>query len=105
MTQPKFKIKRGDLVQVTTGKDKGKRGYVLKVLRGEARAVVESVNVVTRNQKPSATTPGGPVQKNLSIHISNLAVVDLSTGEPSRVGYKIEEGQKVRFFKKTGNVL
>jgi large subunit ribosomal protein L24 len=105
MTQPKFKIKRGDLVQVTAGKDKGKQGQVMKILLCEARAVVEGINLVTRNQKPSATNPGGPVQKNLSIHISNLAVVDLSSGKPGRVGYKIHEGQKVRFFKKTGNVL
>lgn len=105
MTQPKFKIKKGDLVQVTAGKDKGKQGQVSKMLLSEARAVVEGINLVTRNQKPSATNPGGPVQKSLSIHISNLAVVDPSNGQPGRIGYKIEDGQKVRFFKKTGNVL
>jgi large subunit ribosomal protein L24 len=105
MTQPKFKIKKGDLVQVTAGKDKGKQGQVTKVLLCEAKAIVEGVNVVTRNYKPSATNPGGPAQKNLSIHISNLAVVDPSNGKPGRVGYKVHEGQKVRFFKKTGNVL
>lgn len=105
MTQPKFKIKKGDLVQVTAGKDKGKQGQVTKVMLNDARAVVEGVNVVTRNQKPSATNPGGPVQKNLSIHISNLAVVDPSNGKHGRIGYKIQDGEKVRFFKKTGNIL
>ncbi len=105
MTQPKFKIKKGDLVQVIAGKDKGKRGHITKVILDESRAVVEGVNVVTRNQKPTSMNPGGPVKKNLPIHISNLALVDPSTGKPGRVGYKKQDDQKVRFFKKTGNVL
>ncbi len=105
MTQPKFKIKKGDLVQVIAGKDKGKRGQVTKIILDEARAVVEGVNMVTRNQKPSAANPGGPVEKTLPIHISNLALIDPTTGKPGRVGYKQEDEKKVRFFKKTGTVL
>ena len=105
MTQPKFKVKRGDLVQVMVGKDKGKQGYILKVVLDDAKATVEGVNVVTRNYKPSATNPGGPAQKNLPIHISNLSLVDPSDGKPAKIGYKIQDGQKVRYFKKSGTVL
>ena len=105
MTQPKFKVKRGDLVQVMVGKDKGKQGQILKVMLDKAKAIVDGVNVVTRNFKPSATNPGGPTQKNLSIHISNLSLIDPSNGKPDRIGYKLEDGRKVRFFKKTGTVL
>ncbi len=105
MTQPKFKVKRGDIVQVMVGKNKGKQGQILKVILDDAKAIVESVNVVTRNSKPSATNPGGPIQKNLPIHISNLSLIDPSNGKPARIGYKLEDGQKVRFFKKTGTVL
>ena len=105
MTQPKFKVKLGDLVQVMAGKDKGKQGQILRVIMDDGKAVVEGVNVVTRNQKPSATNPGGPLQKNLPIHISNLSLIDPSNGKPGRIGYKLEDGRKVRFFKKTGTVL
>lgn len=106
MTQARFKIKKGDTVQVTTGKEKGKRGVVSRIILSEARAIVEGVNVVTRNKKPSHANPSGPVQKNLPIHISNLALVDHSSDKPGKVGYKVtKEGDKVRYFKKTGTEL
>lgn len=105
MTQPKFKIKKGDRVQVTVGKDKGKQGLVSKILLSESKAIVEGVNLVTRHQKPSQVNPSGSIQKNLPIHISNLALIDPSTHLVGRVGYKMEDGQKVRFFKKSGQVL
>ncbi|HEX6141864.1 MAG TPA: 50S ribosomal protein L24, partial [Geminicoccaceae bacterium] len=80
----KFKIKKGDRVVVTTGRDRGKQGEVLRVLRDEDRLVVQGVNVVRRHQRPSARTPGGIVEKEATIHISNVAHVDPSTGRPTR---------------------
>jgi large subunit ribosomal protein L24 len=105
MSQPKFRIKRGDLVVVTTGKYKGKKGTVQKVLKEDEKLIVEGVNVVIRNQKPSMDNPEGRVQKILPIHISNVALVDPSTNRAGRVSYRIEGDRKVRFFKKTGEVL
>ncbi len=106
MTQPKFKIKKGDTVQVTTGKERGKRGTVTKVFLDEAKALVEGVNVVTRNKKPTQMNPNGPVTKNLPVHMSNLSHIDPSSDQPAKVGYKVDEdGNKVRFFKKSGALL
>lgn len=106
MSQPKFKIKKGDTVQVTTGKERGKRGVVTKVFLDEAAALVEGINVVTRNKKPTQLNPNGPVTKNLPIHISNLSLIDPSTDLPAKVGYKMDkDGNKVRFFKKSDTLL
>ena len=105
MTKAKFKIKTGDEVIVTTGKDKGKKGKVTKILTAEGRAVVAGVNVVKKHQKPSATSAGGIVKKELSINISNLAIVDPKQGVATKVGYKVVDGKKVRFAKKSGEVL
>ena len=99
------KIKKGDKVIVLTGRDKGKTGEVTQVLPKEDRVVVSGVNVVKRHQRPSQTTPGGIVEKNASIHVSNLALVDPKSGEATRVGFKVEDGKKVRVAKKSGEVI
>ena len=99
------KIKKGDKVIVLTGRDKGKTGEVTQVLPKEDRVVVSGVNVVKRHQRPSQTTPGGIVEKNASIHVSNVALADPKSGEATRVGFKIEDGKKVRVAKKSGEVI
>jgi large subunit ribosomal protein L24 len=99
------KIKKGDKVIVLTGRDKGKTGEVTQVLPKEERVVVSGVNVVKRHQRPSQTTPGGIVEKNASIHVSNVALVDPKSGEATRVGFKVEDGKKVRVAKKSGEVI
>ncbi len=105
MTQLRYKVKRGDFVEVTTGKNKGKRGKVLKVFLEDQKALVEGVNVVMRNAKPSATNPNGPFEKTLPIHISNIAVVDPSSDKPAKVGYRFNGDVKERVFKKSGNLV
>jgi large subunit ribosomal protein L24 len=102
----KFKIKKGDRVVVTTGRHRGRQGEVLRVLRAEDRLIVQGVNVVKRHQRPSAAHPGGIVEREASIHISNVAHIDPSTNRPTRVGYKVlEDGRKVRFAKRSGEVI
>jgi len=102
----KFKIKRGDQVVVVSGRDRGKRGEVLRVVRKEDRLVVQGINMIKRHTRPSAGNPGGIVDKEASIHISNVAHIDPSTNGPTRVGYKLlEDGRKVRFAKRSGEVL
>jgi large subunit ribosomal protein L24 len=106
MTQPKFKIKKGDIVQVTTGSDRGERGAVRKVLLDKAKVIVENVNVVVRNVKPDYRHPEGPFRKEMPIDISNVSLVDPSTDSIGKVGYKLDDnGKKVRYFKKSGVVL
>jgi len=103
MTQVRFKVKKGDLVEVTTGKNKGRRGIVQKVILEDARVVVEGVNQVVRHLRPTAQNPEGSVTKTLPIHVSNVSVVDPSTDAPSKVGYKVNpDGTKIRIFKKSG---
>jgi len=100
------KIKKGDRVIVTTGRDKGKKGEVLKVFPSESRALVSGVNVVKRHQRQTQTQQGGIVQKESTIHLSNLAHVDPKSGDASRVGFKLlKDGRKVRFAKKSGEVI
>lgn len=101
------KLKKGDQVVVTTGRDKGVKGEILKVLTEKSRAVVSGVNVVKKHRKPTQLNPQGGIDSiELPIHLSNLALVDPKTGEPSRVGYKIlKDGKKVRFAKKSGETL
>jgi large subunit ribosomal protein L24 len=97
------KIKKGDTVVVLSGRDKGKEGEVLTVLPKENRATVQGVNMVKRHTRPSQTTQGGIVEKEAMIDLSNLAVKDPKTGEPTRVGFKtLEDGRKVRFAKRSG---
>ncbi len=103
----KLHIKKGDTVYVNSGEDKGKTGTVLKVLVKEGRAVVEGINMVSKNTKPSTKNPqGGIVKKEAPIHISNLNVVDPKTGKPTRVGRKkSSEGTLVRYSKKSGEEI
>jgi large subunit ribosomal protein L24 len=100
------KIKKGDRVVVITGRDKGKKGEVLKVLPKENRAVVSGVNTMKRHQKQSQTQQGGIVNKDLPIQLSNLAHVDPKSGEATRIGWKVlGDGRRVRFAKKSGEVI
>jgi large subunit ribosomal protein L24 len=103
---PKFKIKKGDHVVVITGKDKGKKGEVLKMIPDENRAVVSGVAMVRRHQKQTAAQEGGIIAKEAPIHLSNLALEDPKDGKPTRVGYKfLKDGRKVRFAKRSGEVI
>lgn len=100
------KIKKGDNVVVLAGRDKGKTGEVIKVLPTENRVVVSGVNVVKRHTRPTQTDAGGIKEKEAAIHVSNVAVADPKTGEPTRVGFKtLDDGRKVRFAKSTGEVI
>jgi large subunit ribosomal protein L24 len=102
----KFKIKKGDRVVVITGKDRGKQGEVLRVVREDDRVIVQGINVVKRHTRPSARQPGGIVEKEAAIHISNVAHIDPASNRPTRVGYRIQDdGRKVRFAKRSGDVL
>jgi large subunit ribosomal protein L24 len=102
----KFKIKKGDKVVVLAGRDKGKNGEVLRVLREKNRAVVQGVNMVKRHTRPSPGQPGGIIEKEAAIHISNIAHIDPKSNKPTRVGYKfLEDGRKVRIARRSGEVL
>jgi large subunit ribosomal protein L24 len=99
------KIKKGDRVIVLTGKDKGRQGAVRKVMPKESRVVVEGLNMVQRHTRPTQLDPqGGIKNKEASIHLSNVAIVD-SNGKPTRVGFKVEGDKKVRIAKTTGEVI
>ena len=103
---PKLKIKKGDHVVVITGKDKGKKGEVLKVIPAENRAVIKGVAMVRRHQRQTAAQEGGIIAKEAAIHISNLALEDPKDGKPTRVGYKfLKDGRKVRFARRSGEVI
>jgi large subunit ribosomal protein L24 len=100
------KIKKGDRVVVLTGKDKGRKGQVIKVLPKDDRVVVAGVNMVKRHTRPSQADPQGGIRnKDASLHISNVAFVDPKSGEPTRVGFRVEDGKKVRIAKKSGEVI
>ena len=102
----KLKIKSGDIVRVIAGDHKGSEGKVLRVLREKNKAVVEGVNMVSKHTKPSAKNPqGGIVKKEASIQISNIALIDPITKETTRVGIRVEGDKKVRFSKKSNQVL
>jgi large subunit ribosomal protein L24 len=102
-----MKVRKGDDVIVLSGRDKGKKGSVLRVLREENRVVVQGVNVVKRHTKPSAASPGGIVEREAPIHVSNVSHIDPADGKPTRVGFKfLEDGsRKVRFAKRSGEVI
>ena len=101
----KLKIKTGDTVRVIAGDHKGSEGKVMKVVRDKNKAIVEGVNMVKKHMKPSAQSPqGGIVEKEALIQISNLSLLT-AKGETTRVGYKMEDGKKVRFSKKSNEVI
>jgi large subunit ribosomal protein L24 len=102
----KLKIKKGDHVVVITGRDKGKKGEVLKVMPEENRAIVKGVSMVRRHQRQTASQEGGIIAKEAPIHISNLAIEDPKDGKPTRAGYKfLKDGRKVRFARRSGEVI
>ncbi len=103
---PKMHVKKGDKVQVISGKDKGKQGVVLQALPKNNRVVVEGINVVKKHAKPSQDNPqGGILNVEASIHASNVMLIDPKSNEPTRVGYKDVDGKKVRVAKKSGEAL
>ncbi|MBC2839630.1 50S ribosomal protein L24 [Robiginitalea sp. SC105] len=101
----KFKIKSGDTVRVIAGDHKGSEGKVVRIIREVNKAIVEGVNTVSKHEKPSASNPqGGIVEKEAPIHISNLSLIDKS-GDATRVGYEMRDGNKVRVAKKSNEVI
>lgn len=99
-------VKKGDKVQVITGKDKGKQGVILEAYPKKERVLVEGVNIVKKHSKPSQLNPqGGIVSQEAPVHVSNVMPIDPKTGKPTRVGYKVVDGKKVRVAKKSGEVL
>ena len=99
-------VKTGDKVKVITGKDKGKEGVVLTTLPKKDRVIVEGINIVKKHRKASQTNAtGGILEEEAYVHVSNVMLIDPKTGEPTKVGYKVEDGKKVRFAKKTGEII
>ena len=102
----KFRVKKGDEVVVLTGKDRGKTGEVLRVMRSQSRLVVQGVNMVKRHTRPSPQNPGGILEKEATLHVSNVAHIDPDDRKPTRVGYKwLEDGRKVRYAKRSGEII
>jgi len=102
----KFKIKKGDTVYVNSGNDKGKTGKVLSVLTEKDRVIVEGVNLVSKHTKPNSKQPqGGIIKQEGAIHISNVNLIDPASSKPTRVGFKVEDGKKVRVAKKSGQEI
>lgn len=102
---PKLHIRKGDRVMVISGDDKGKTGEVLQVFPDKNRAIVEGVRIVKKHVKATQTESGGIQEMEASIHISNLAHVDPKSGEATRIGRREENGVRVRYSKKSGNVI
>jgi large subunit ribosomal protein L24 len=103
---PKLKIKKGDNVVVISGRDKGRTGEVLRVFPTEGRVVVQGVNIARRHTKPRMGEPGGIIEKELALHISNVAHVDPGSGKPTRIGYRVlDDGRKVRVARRSGEVI
>jgi len=100
------KFKKGDTVVVLAGRDKGKTGEIMRVLPNESRLYVQGVNVVKRHTRPTQTSPGGIIEKEAGIHVSNVSHVDPKDNQPTRVGFKSIEGdRKVRFAKRSGEII
>lgn len=99
-------VKKGDKVMVISGKDKGKTGVILSAFPKKDRVLVEGVNIVKKHTKPNQANPqGGIVEQEAAIHVSNVMLIDPKSGEPTRVGYKVEDGKKVRVAKKSGEII
>ena len=100
------RIKKGDNVMVITGKDKGKTGEVLNVLPAQQKVVVRGVNIIKRHTKPSQTAPGGIVERENAIHLSNVASIDPTANKATKLGFRrLEDGRKVRFSKSSNEIL
>ncbi|MEC0303523.1 50S ribosomal protein L24 [Terribacillus sp. 179-K 1B1 HS] len=99
-------VKKGDKVKVITGKDRGKEGTILEAYPKKDRVLVEGVNIVKKHAKPSQDNPqGGILEIEAAIHVSNVMLIDPKTGEPTRVGYEVKDGKKVRIAKKSGQAI
>ncbi len=101
----KFKIKKGDEVIVLTGKDKGKTGKIVKIIPNKMKAIVSEINKVKKNQKPDNNQPGGIIEKDMPIHISNLSFYDSQQKKGVKIGYKLNKDKKVRINKSTGKEI
>tara|TARA_B100001057_G_C22222729_1_gene708888 strand:- start:236 stop:550 length:315 start_codon:yes stop_codon:yes gene_type:complete len=101
----KFKLKKGDEVIVITGKDKGKTGKIVKMLPKEMKAIVSEINRVKKNQKPDNNQPGGIIDKEMPIHLSNLLFYDTELKKGIRIGHKINDNKKVRINKSSGKEI
>lgn len=102
----KLRIKTGDTVRVIAGDHKGSEGKVISVDREKNKALVEGINMVSKHEKPSAQNPqGGIVKKEAPMHVSNLSLIDSKTGDTTRVGFEVRDGKKVRFSKKSNEVI
>ena len=102
----KSKLKKGDKVVVIAGKDKGRKGEVLRIMSKEGRALVQGVNMVKRHTRPSQSQPGGIVEREAPVHVSNLALEDPKSGEPTRIGSRfLDDGRKVRYAKRSGEIV
>ncbi|MBV8888260.1 MAG: 50S ribosomal protein L24 [Alphaproteobacteria bacterium] len=103
---PKLKVKKGDNVVVISGRDKGKTGEVLRVFPAESRLIVQGVHVARRHTRQRLGDPGGIVEKELTIHVSNVAHIDPQSRRPTRIGYKfLDDGRKVRVARRSGEVI
>lgn len=98
-------VRKGDVVMVMAGADKGKQGNVMEVFHDKQRVIVEDVNIVKKHRKPTQSTPGGIVEIPAPIHVSNVMLIDPKSGEPTRVGRKIVDGKSVRYSKKSGEII
>ncbi len=96
------KIRKGDKVVVLAGKDKGRTGEVLRMMPKEDKAVVRGVNIIRRHQRQTQTQEGGIISKEAPIHVSNIAIADPKDGKPTRVGFEVKDGKKVRVAKRSG---
>lgn len=104
--EKKFRVKKGDKVKIIAGKDKGKTGEILRVIKETGRVIVSGANLAKKHTKPSAVSAGGIIEKEASIHISNVSLTDPKSGNVTKIGYKkLEDGKKVRFAKKSGEVI
>lgn len=101
----KLKIRKGDRVMVLTGRDKGKTGEVLRVIPTEMRALVQGVNMVKRHSRQTMKEPGGIVEKEAPIHVSNIAHIDPKSDKPTRIGYKMQDGRKIRVARRSGEPI
>ena len=99
------KIKKGDKVVVLAGRDRGREGEVLKVDPKADRVTVQGINMIKRHQKPSQTSAGGIITREAPIHVSNVAIADPKDGKPTRVGFEVRDGKKVRVAKRSGEVI
>ena len=102
---PKLKIKKGDNVVVISGRDKGKRGQVLRVFPDENRLIVQGVHMVKRHQRQTMQAQGGIIEKEATIHVSNVAHIDPKTQKPTRIGYRMDGERKIRVARASGEAI